>query len=90
MLTMTRWTPWTDLATVHRDVESLVNRMPDGPDDGAPASAAASRICRNGNRFDTGSCVPRRTVFDARMTTRKPTWSASRGQTRFGSFRRVA
>ena len=90
MLTMTRWMPWTDLATAHRYVESLVNRTPDGPDDGAPASAAASRVRRNGNRFDTGTCLPRRTVFDARLTTRKPTWSVARAQTRFRSFRRVA
>ena len=27
MLTMTRWTPWTELAAVHRDLDSLLNRV---------------------------------------------------------------
>ena len=27
MLAMTRWTPWTELAGVHRDLDSLFNRM---------------------------------------------------------------
>jgi HSP20 family molecular chaperone IbpA len=27
MLNMTRWTPWTELAGVHRDLDSLFNRM---------------------------------------------------------------
>ena len=27
MLGMTRWTPWTELAGVHRDLDSLFNRM---------------------------------------------------------------
>ena len=27
MLGMTRWTPWTDLAGVHRDLDSLFNRV---------------------------------------------------------------
>jgi HSP20 family protein len=27
MLTMTRWTPWTELAGVHRDLDSLFNRV---------------------------------------------------------------
>ena len=27
MLSMTRWTPWTELAGVHRDLDSLFNRV---------------------------------------------------------------
>ena len=27
MLGMTRWTPWTELAGVHRDLDSLFNRV---------------------------------------------------------------
>ena len=27
MLGMTRWTPWTELAVMHRDLDSLFNRM---------------------------------------------------------------
>jgi HSP20 family molecular chaperone IbpA len=27
MLGMTRWTPWTELAGLHRDLESIVGRM---------------------------------------------------------------
>lgn len=27
MLAMTRWTPWTELADVHRDLDSLFNRV---------------------------------------------------------------
>lgn len=27
MLTMTRWTPWTELAGVHRDLDTLFNRV---------------------------------------------------------------
>ena len=27
MLDMTRWTPWTELAGVHRDLDSLFNRV---------------------------------------------------------------
>jgi HSP20 family protein len=27
MLNMTRWTPWTELAGVHRDLDALFNRM---------------------------------------------------------------
>jgi HSP20 family protein len=27
MLSMTRWTPWTELAGVHRDLDTLFNRM---------------------------------------------------------------
>ena len=27
MLGMTRWTPWTELAGMHRDLDSLFNRV---------------------------------------------------------------
>ena len=60
MLAMTRWTPWTELAGVHRDLDSLFNRV-FGDTVGSQSVDAftpAADLRRNGDMWKVLLAVP--------------------------------
>lgn len=60
MLGMTRWTPWTELAGVHRDLDSLVNRMfGEMPrSQNVDAFTPAADVRRDGEKWNVSMAVP--------------------------------
>jgi HSP20 family protein len=67
MLAMTRWTPWTELAGVHRDLDSLFNRVfgettryqaSDGRYQNADAFSPAADIRRDGDTWKVSVALP--------------------------------
>jgi HSP20 family protein len=63
MLNMTRWTPWSELAGLHRDLDSVFNRaMRDSGDRSADASLAgfspAADVRRAGDRWLVSLALP--------------------------------
>ena len=60
MLGMTRWTPWTELAGVHRDLDTLFNRtfgeMPRSQN--VDAFAPAADVRRDGEKWYVSMALP--------------------------------
>lgn len=60
MLSMTRWAPWNELAGVHRDLDSLFNRVfgeTVGPQDVAVFTPAAN-VRRDGDTWKVSLALP--------------------------------
>jgi HSP20 family protein len=63
MLNMTSWTPWTELASVHRDLDTLFNRLfgdtgrPQGSQAGNTFAPAAD-IRRDGDAWKVSMALP--------------------------------
>ncbi len=63
MLGMTRWTPWTELAGLHRDLDSIVSRVfgatvPDQTADSFTSFTRAAGVRREGDRWMVSIAVP--------------------------------
>ena len=60
MIGMTRWTPWTELAGVHRDLDSLVNRMfGEMPrSQNSDAFTPAADVRRDGEKWNVSMALP--------------------------------
>ena len=63
MLGMTRWTPWTELAVLHRDLDSIVSRVfgatvPDQTADSFTSFTPAAGVRREGDRWMVSIAVP--------------------------------
>jgi HSP20 family protein len=60
MLAMTRWTPWTELAGVHRDLDSLFNRVvgDTGRSQGVDAFRPAADLWREGEMWKVSLALP--------------------------------
>ena len=60
MLGMTRWTPWTELAGVHRDLDSLFNRvLGEVPrSQNAEAFTPAADVRRDGEKWNVSMALP--------------------------------
>jgi HSP20 family protein len=60
MLAMTSWTPWTELAGVHRDLDSLFNRVLDdtGRSQGVDAFRPAADLWRDGEMWKISLALP--------------------------------
>jgi HSP20 family protein len=60
MLNMTRWTPWTELAGVHRDLDSLFSRVfgETGRSQSADSFAPAADVTRDGDTWKVSLAVP--------------------------------
>jgi HSP20 family protein len=59
MLGMTRWTPWTELAGVHRDLDSLFNRVfSDVRSQGVDAFSPAADLRRDGDMWKVSLALP--------------------------------
>jgi HSP20 family protein len=60
MLDMTRWTPWTELAGVHRDLDSLFNRMFSDTirSQSVEAFTPAADVRRNGETWKVALALP--------------------------------
>jgi HSP20 family protein len=60
MLAMTRWTPWTELAGVHRDLDTLFNRVcgeiPRAQN--AHAFTPAADVRRDGEKWNVSMALP--------------------------------
>ena len=60
MLAMTRWTPWSELAGVHRDLDTLFNRtfgeMPRSQN--AEAFTPAADVRRDGEKWNVALALP--------------------------------
>jgi HSP20 family protein len=57
---MTRWTPWTELAGVHRDLDSLFNRVfaDTGRSQGVDTFTPAADVRRDGDRWKVALALP--------------------------------
>ncbi len=63
MLGMTRWTPWTELADLHRDLDSIVSRVfgatvPDQTADTFTSFTPAAGVRREGDTWMVSIAVP--------------------------------
>jgi HSP20 family protein len=60
MLGMTRWTPWTELAGVHRDLDSLFNRVFSETDrsHSIEAFTPAANVRRDGETWKVALALP--------------------------------